>query len=95
MPNHSATEKRLRQDVKRHFRNISTKSKIKTLVKKVRTSVSENKLDDAKTQLRSAISALDTAAKNKIIHHRNAARKKSRLMKMLNKAEKAKTEAAS
>jgi small subunit ribosomal protein S20 len=92
MPNHTATAKRLRQDVKRHIRNISTKSKIKTLIKKVRTSVADNNLDEAKSQIRSAISALDTAAKNHIIHHRNAARKKSRLMKLLNKAEQPKVE---
>ncbi|MDX9753251.1 MAG: 30S ribosomal protein S20 [bacterium] len=83
MPNHSNTEKRLRQDKKRRARNISEKSKIRTLVKKVRTAAAEKKSEEAMDQLRQAVSALDTAAKKNTIHPRNAARKKSRLMRLV------------
>ncbi|MBN2327664.1 MAG: 30S ribosomal protein S20 [Candidatus Omnitrophica bacterium] len=87
MPNHKATEKSLRQNVKRHANNAAEKSKIRTLVKKVRAAVSEKNFDAAKEQLKAAVSALDTAAKKHVIHPKNAARRKSRLMTMINKAQ--------
>lgn len=87
MPNHKATEKSLRQDAKRHQANVAVKSQIRTLVKKVRLSVEEKKDDQIKDQLRNAVSALDTAAKKHIIHPRNAARRKSRLMRLVQKLE--------
>jgi small subunit ribosomal protein S20 len=87
MPNHSATLKSLRQNAKRQIRNVATKSKIRTLIKKVRVAVSNNNLSEAKVQLQRAVSALDTAAKKHVIHPRNASRKKSRLMKLLSKTQ--------
>lgn len=86
MPNHKASEKSLRQDVKRHANNVAAKSRIRTLVKKVRSSVVEKKADEAGEQLKAAVSALDTAAKKHMIHPRNAARRKSRLMRMVAKS---------
>lgn len=85
MPNHKASEKSLRQDTRRHAQNVATKSRIRTLVKKVRNSATDKNIDLANEQMREAISALDTAAKKHVIHPRNAARKKSRLMRLLNK----------
>lgn len=84
MPNHIATAKRLKQDAKRHLRNITTKSRLRTLVKKVREAAQAKQTETAKTQLQEAISALDKAAKRHIIHPRNAARRKSRLMLLVN-----------
>jgi small subunit ribosomal protein S20 len=75
----------LRKDARRRQRNIAEKSRVKTLVKKVRAAVSENNADEAVSRVRMAISALDTAAKKRVIHPRNAARKKSRLMHLINK----------
>ena len=88
MPNHKAAEKRLKQDAKRHLRNVSTKSRIRTLIKKVRASVTEKQATVATEQLKIAISALDTAAKKHIIHPRNASRRKSRLMHLVGSMEK-------
>ena len=88
MPNHKATEKSLRQNVRRQKSNVSVKSKIRTLVKKVRTAVSEKRVEEVKDRLQTAVSALDTAAKRHIIHPRNAARRKSRLMRLVNSIEK-------
>ncbi|MBD3265938.1 30S ribosomal protein S20, partial [bacterium] len=76
MPNHHNTEKRLRQDKKRRSRNVATKSRIRTLMKNVRKSVSEKKTDEVMDHLKKAVSALDTAAKKHVIHPRNAARYK-------------------
>lgn len=86
MPNHKASEKSLRQDAKRHANNVAAKSRIRTLVKKVRVTVADNQVDAMGDQLKEAVSALDTAAKKHMIHPRNAARRKSRLMKMVAKA---------
>jgi len=86
MPNHKASEKSLRQDAKRHANNVAAKSRIRTLVKKVRVSVADKQVDLAGDQMKAAVSALDTAAKKHTIHPRNAARRKSRLMKLVNKS---------
>lgn len=83
MPNHANTEKRLRQDKKRRARNVSEKSRIRTLVKKVRMAAAEKNSEAAMENLRHAVSALDTAAKKHTLHPRNAARKKSRLMRLV------------
>jgi len=88
MPNHKSTAKSLKQDAKRRARNVSAKSRLRTLVKKVRLAVSEKKTEEAKTRLVTAVSALDTAAKKHLIHPRNAARNKSRLMRLVNALEK-------
>jgi len=88
MPNHLAAAKRLKQDAKRHLRNVSAKSRIRTLVKKVRAAVAEKQAVLAGDSLRAAVSALDTAAKKHVIHPRNASRKKSRLMLLVSGMEK-------
>ena len=67
--------KRKRQDLRRAVRNQAVRSKVKTLVKQARTGRPE---EDA---LRAAISALDAAARKRVIHPNAAARKKSRLMR--------------
>jgi len=89
MPSHKAAAKSLRQDVRRNAHNRATNSRIRTVIKKVRVAVSEKKIDVAKTELRMAVSALDTAAKRHLIHPRNASRRKSRLMHLVSKAETA------
>ncbi len=89
MPSHKAAAKSLKQDARRNAHNRSTKSRIRTVIKKVRVAVSENNIEVAKTELRMAVSALDTAAKTHLIHSRNASRRKSRLMQLVSKAEAA------
>ncbi|MBZ0258670.1 30S ribosomal protein S20 [bacterium] len=89
MPNHKATSKSLRKNVKRQAQNVHEKSRIRTLVKKVKASVKAKNVDEAQAGMRIAVSAIDTAAKKNVIHPNNAARHKSRLMKdvaALNKA---------
>ncbi len=66
--------KRKRQSVRRHLRNQQVRSELKTLAKKAAQSPE---------QLTLAISALDVAARKRIIHPNAAARKKSRLMRHL------------
>jgi small subunit ribosomal protein S20 len=72
VPNIKAAEKWARQSLKRRERNLDTKTRLKTLVKKARTGG-----DAAAVSL--ADSQLDKAASKGIIHPNKAARKKSRL----------------
>ena len=67
------------------MRNQSTKSRVKTLVRKVRRAADAGEPTQPQ-DLRAAISALDKAAQKGILHRNNAARRKSRLMKALAKA---------
>jgi len=76
--------KRARQAKVRALRNRSVKSKLKTLSKKVEARVREKDLEGARVALKEAISAIDKAADKGIIHRNTAARKVSRLTRMVN-----------
>ena len=82
MAKHLSVEKRLRQSHKANLRNRSIKSNIKSLIKKVETS-SEYK--QAQENFKKAVSVLDKAVRQKIIHSNTAARTKIRLSKLVSK----------
>ena len=83
MPRERTAYKELRKAKKRHFKNISTKSDLRTSVKSFESLVKAKKSDEAKKALSSLISKLDKAASKGIIKKNTAARKISRLMKKL------------
>jgi len=85
MANNKSQEKRIRQDEKRRVRNRVFRNRTRTLIKKARAAMRSHKLDlnSAETTTRQAIRDLDMLASKGIIHKRNAARRKSRLMKQL------------
>ena len=84
MANHKSALKRARQNELKRLRNKSTKTRIKHIVKDVRSSVGETSVDDLALKLNTAQSAIDKAAKKGVIHKRTAARKISRLTKLAN-----------
>ena len=84
MANHKSAEKRARQNTKRHRRNKSVKTGINHETKRVRLAVDGASKDTAATDLRSAQSMIDKASKKGVIHKRTAARKISRLSKLVN-----------
>ena len=86
MPNIKSVAKDVKKSRENHLRNIAAKSRIKTLVKKTKAAA-ENSDADAGKLLVETVSAVDNAAKRGIIHKNAAARRKSRLMKSLNKSE--------
>lgn len=86
MANIKSMKKDLRRNAKRRTRNLSTKSALKTYVKKVRTAVAAKQTDALPASVAAAATALDKAAQRGIIHKNQAARRKSRLMKAANKA---------
>lgn len=68
-------------------RNVAVKSAIKTSVKKVVEAGADKDL--LNKDLPTALSLIDKAVNKGIMHKNTAARKKSRLMKKVNEAEKA------
>jgi small subunit ribosomal protein S20 len=71
--------KRMRQDERRHLRNVSVKSALKTYAKGVERLVASKDAANADSTLRKAVSALDKAASKGVIHPNKAARKKAAL----------------
>jgi len=85
MANHKSAIKRIRQTEKRRAYNRVWRSRARTFVKKARTLI--GKRQDVPAAINATIEAvreLDKAASKGVIHKRNAARRKSRLMKQLN-----------
>ena len=89
MANIKSSAKRARQNIKRREFNRYYRTAARTYIKKARTQISANELEDAEQTVRAAAKALDKAAQKGIIPKNNAARRKSRLMKALNRAKSA------
>lgn len=85
MANHKSALKRIRQNEKRRLFNRDFRARARTLVKKARKNIDATKpdMEAAESAARDAIRDLDKAASRGILHPRNAARRKSRLMKQL------------
>ncbi|MFA6272085.1 MAG: 30S ribosomal protein S20 [Patescibacteria group bacterium] len=85
MPIKKAGIKALRQSKKHRIRNISAKNNLKDLTKKTEKSLLSGKKDESKELVQKTIKALGKAAKTNLIKKNTASRRKSRLMKKLNK----------
>ncbi len=85
MANHKSAIKRIRQNAKRRAYNRVYRSRARTLVKKARTAITTSDATTAVEAVRIAVQDLDRAASRGVIHPRNAARRKSRLMQQLHK----------
>ena len=81
---HKSALKRARQNENRSIRNKSVKTKVKNVSKAVRLAVSEASKEDAAKAFNTAKSTIDNAAKKGVIHRNTAARKISRLSKLVN-----------
>ena len=80
-----SAKKRILVINKRTMRNKMIKSGVKTAIKKVLSAVAANDKAAASAALVSATKAIDMAASKGVYHKNNAARKKSRLAKAVNK----------
>ena len=85
----SSEEKRHGQSLKRHARNQTTKSRVKTLMKKVTAAVDAKDTTAAEAQLRLAASALQKAGKKKVLHPNTAARRVARLSRLVHRSKNA------
>lgn len=88
MPITKSAKKSVRKDKKRTKINIQRKNKLKDLLKKVRNLITQNKKDEAKKLLPQIYKILDKTAKTGVIKKNNARRKKSRIIKAINKIKK-------
>ncbi|HEY3252025.1 MAG TPA: 30S ribosomal protein S20 [Ignavibacteria bacterium] len=79
---HKSAQKRARQTPKKTEYNRHYKAKIRTALKNVLDSKSK---DAAEKELKKAVTVLDRAAVKGIIHRNNAANKKSKLTRYVNK----------
>ena len=90
MANTKSAQKAIRVQAKQTARNKPVRSYVKTAITKARHLTKEKDMEAAKAAVKEASVALDKAAKKGLIHPNNAARRKSRLAKSLNAAQKAK-----
>jgi small subunit ribosomal protein S20 len=85
MANHKSAIKRIRQNEKRRLYNRAYRSRARTFVKTARAAIESGKVtEQAIAATQTAMRELDIAASKGVIHKRNAARRKSRLMNRLN-----------
>lgn len=87
MANHKSAIKRIRQNAKRRAYNRIFRTRARTFVKSARVAIGSEDIEAAREATRQAIRDLDMAASRGVIHKRNAARRKSRLMKQLHQME--------
>ena len=83
MPIKRASFKDLRKSKKRHYKNVSTKSELHSIIKKFESLVTDKKSDEAKALLKKIVSKIDKASAKGIIHKNAASRKISRLTKRI------------
>ena len=86
MPIKKSAKKALRQSKKRARRNLEKKNAMKNATKKIAKLVAAKKIEEAKKLLPLAYKAIDKAAKTGVIKKNAASRKKSHLMRLINKA---------
>jgi small subunit ribosomal protein S20 len=92
MPRTRSAAKQARASQRRQLHNKSIKSKIHTLERKFLALIDAKKAAEATAALRDLTSALDKAAKSKVVHRNLAARKKSRLAARIKALAPGKTE---
>ena len=83
MANHKSALKRAKQNLGRRMRNRSTRTRIKKVVKDMRLAAETTK-ETAVKKLDAAKSTIDKAAQKGVIHKKTAARKISRLSRLVN-----------
>ena len=83
MANIKSAKKRILVIEKKTALNKMAKSKIATLTKKVEKFVADGEIDNAKALLPEVVAYIDSCANDGIIHKNNAARKVSRLTKLV------------
>ena len=84
MPNIKSAKKRVLVSASKTARNKAIKSNLKTTVKKAEAAIAEG--GDAQEAIRLAIKRIDQAQAKGILHRNTAARRKSKLVRKLNRA---------
>lgn len=82
MANTASAIKRVRSNERKRLHNRNRRAATRTQLAAARSAILL-KQDDANAKALAALSALDKAAQKGVIHKKNAARRKSRLMKKM------------
>ena len=88
MPIKKSAKKYLRASKKRAAQNLKIKKTFRDAMKEIRELTKADKTEDAKKMMPTIQKALDKAARVGVLSKNTAARKKSRLVKMLKKSSK-------
>ena len=83
MPNHKSAEKRVRQSERRRVINRGNRSRLRTAMKELRSSLDKDGKESA-ALLPKTISEIDKAVQKGVLHRNAAARHKSRLTVRVN-----------
>jgi len=86
LANTKSALKMIRVAERRRVRNKPVRTAAKSRVSKAERLIAQKDVQDAVVAVTKAVSVLDKAANKGVIHWKNAARRKSRLMKKLNLA---------
>ena len=84
MANIKSAKKRVLVSASKTARNKAVKSNLKTTIKKAEAAIVEG--GDSREAIRLAIKRIDQAQAKGILHKNTAARRKSKLVRMLNRA---------
>ncbi len=87
MPQHKSAMRRVKRSEKEKMQNKIYRSRFKNLTKKINRALEEGNVENASEMLPKAFSAIDRAAKIGTIHKNQAARRKSRLVKRIDRAQ--------
>jgi len=88
LANTASAKKRIRSSARRQERNRVFRASARTYIKRSRSLMAHGDLEGAELAALNACKTLDKAARKGIVHPRNAARRKGRLMKALAAAKK-------
>ncbi len=84
MPGKGSGAKRFKQSEKRRLRNKMIRSTVRTASKRFLSAIKNNDKNEADVHFGTVTKLIDNAARKGVYHKNNAARKKSRMHKMLN-----------
>jgi small subunit ribosomal protein S20 len=87
LPQTKSAKKEVRASRKKQLHNKSMRSLTKSSISKAEKLIFSGEVEPGREAVAAATSALDRAASKRIIHPNNAARRKSRLVKKLNKVQ--------
>lgn len=79
MPNHKSAEKRDRQNMRRNAANTSSRTRLRSQIKRLRTLIDSGNKQEAQELLPRTISVIDKAVQKGVLHRNTAARHKARL----------------
>ncbi len=93
MPATRSAKRQVRVSGRKQERGKAVRSECKTTITRAEESVLSGNMEEAEKAVKEAVVSLDKAARKGVLHANNAARRKARLVKKLDKAKSAQKEA--